>query len=358
MNRGNEPKLPEAAEQITYILGTIFSSLLFTIFLGLWLAIFTLVVFNRKHKLDVRDDKSSLAMIKAVKCVSVAMVCVELVLFGIIIWLSAIGNASWFIYVAPVILLILGLIIGICFSEDTLVKSNEDTPVKGNEDTPVKGNEDTPVKGNEDTPVKGNEDTPVKGDEYALVSVDTPVSENTLDSENLRPEKESKFCCNHMSRLQIISTFIWAFLTSYHISWLVVGIMVNAIWGITVLFFFCLIIFVSIFITYSCFKSRPSFVTFLFLSLSFVAMVIFAGPPGFGSSTLDDVVKIVIVPIATGIIPLIFHVFVDEKENGKSNDKGKEKKNNDKDKDKEKKKKNNDKKTEKEDVAEEREGQV
>lgn len=285
MNRGNEPKLPEAAEQITYILGTIFSSLLFTIFLGLWLAIFTLVVFNRKHKLDVRDDKSSLAMIKAVKCVSVAMVCVELVLFGIIIWLSAIGNASWFIYVAPVTSLILGLIIGICFSEDTLVKGNE----------------------------------------YALVSGDTPVSENTLDSENLRPEKENKFCCNHMSRLQIISTFIWAFLTSYHISWLVVGIMVNAIWGITVLFFFCLIIFVSIFITYSCFKSRPSFVTFWFLSLSFVAMVIFAGPPGFGSSPLDDVVKLLIVPIATGIIPLIFHVFVDEKENGKSNDKDKDK---------------------------------
>lgn len=321
MNRGNEPKLPETAEQITYILGTIFSSLLFTIFLGLWLAIFTLVVFNRKHKLDVRDDKSSLAMIKAVKCVSVAMVCVELVLFGIIIGLSAIGNASWFIYVAPVTLLILGFIIGICFSEDTLVKSNEDTPVKGNEDTPVKGNE------------------------YALVSGDTPVSENTLDSENLRPEKENKFCCNHMSRLQIISTFIWAFLTSYHISWLVVGIMVNAIWGITVLFFFCLIIFVSIFITYSCFKARPWFVTFLFLSLSFVAMVIFAGPPGFGSSPLDDVVKILIVPIATGIIPLIFHVFVDEKENGKSNDKDKEKK-------------SNDKKKEKEEVAEEREEQV
>ena len=314
MNRGNEPKLPETAGQITYIFGTIFSSLLFTIFLGSWLAIFTLLVFNRKHKVDVRDDESSLAMIKAVKCVSVAMVCVELVLFGIIIWLSAIGNASWFIYAAPVTLLILGLIIGICFSEDTLMKGNEDTPVEGNEDTPVEGNEDTPVEGNE----------------YTFVSEDTPVSENTRDSENLQPEKENKFCCKHVSRLQIISTFIWAFLTSYHISWLVVGIMVNAIWGITVLFFFCLIIFVSIFITYSCFKSRPWFVTFLFLSLSFVAMVIFAGPPGFGSSTADDVVKIVIVPIATGIIPLIFHVFVDEKENGKSNDKDKENKNNDK----------------------------
>lgn len=320
MNRGNEPKLPETAEQITYILGTIFSSLLFTIFLGLWLAIFTLVVFNTKHKLDVRDDKSSLAMIKAVKCVSVAMLCVELVLFCIIIWLSAIGNASWFIYAAPVTLLILGLIIGICFSEDTLVIGNKDTPVKGND-----------------------EETPVKGNEYTLVSEDTPGSENTRHSENLRREKKNKFCCKHMSRLQIISTFIWAFLTSYHISWLVVGIMVNAIWGVIVLFFFCLIILVSIFITYSCFKSRPWFVTFLFLSLSFVAMVIFAGPPGFGSSPLEDVVKILIVPIATGIIPLIFHVFVDEKENGKSNDK---------------EKKSNDKKKEKEEVAEEREEQV
>lgn len=256
VNRGNEPKLPETATQITYVLGTIFSSLLFTILLGSWLAIFTLVVLNRKHKRDFKDLKSSLAMIEAVKWVSVAMVGVELVLFVIVISLSAIGNASWFIYVAPVTLLFVGLIIGIGFNEDTL------------------------------------------------------VSENTRGSGNLRPEKENKFCCKRMSRLQIISTFIWAFLTSYHISWLVVGIMVNAIWGITVLFFFCLIVFVSIFITYSCFKSRPWFVTFLFLSLSFVAMVIFAGPPGFGSSTLDDVVKIVIVPIATGIIPLIFHVFV------------------------------------------------
>ena len=254
VNRGNEPKLPETATQITYVLGTIFSSFLFTIFLGSWLAIFTLLVLNRKHKRNFKDVKSSLAMIEAVKWVSVAMVGVELVLFVIVISLSAIGNASWFIYAAPVTLLFVGLIIGIGFNEDTLMRGNEDTLMRGNE--------------------------------------------NTRGSEKL-------------SRLQIISTFIWAFLTSYHISWLVVGIMVNAIWGITVLFFFCLIIFVSIFITYSCFKSRPSFVTFLFLSLSFVAMVIFAGPPGFGSSTLDDVVKIVIVPIATGIIPLIFHVFVD-----------------------------------------------
>ena len=246
MNRGNEPKLPETATQITYVLGTIFSSFLFTIFLGSWLAIFTLLVLKRKHKRDFKDVKSSLAMIEAVKWVSVAMVGVELVLFVIVISLSAIGNASWFIYAAPVTLLFVGLIIGIGFNEDTLMRGNE----------------------------------------------------NTRGSENL-------------SRLQIISTFIWAFLTSYHISWLVVGIMVNAIWGITVLFFFCLIVFVSIFITYSCFKSRPWFVTFLFLSLSFVAMVIFASPPGFGSSTLDDVVKIVIVPIATGIIPLIVHVFLD-----------------------------------------------
>lgn len=294
VNRGNEPKLPETATQITYILGTIFSSLLFTIFLGSWLAIFTLVVLNGKHKRDFKDDKSSLAMIEAVKWVSVAMGGVELVLFVIVISLSAIGNASWFIYAAPVTLLFVGLIIGTRFNEDTLVKGNEDTVVEGNEDTLGSG--------------------------------------NTRGSENLRLEKENKFCCKHMTRLQIISTFIWAFLTSYHISWLVVGIMVNAIWGITVLFFFCLIIVVSFFITYSCFKSRPWFVTFLFISLSFVAMVIFAGPPGFGSSTADDVVKIVIVPIATGIIPLIYHLFLDKKENGKSK--------------------------EKEDVAEEREEQV
>ena len=286
VNRGNEPKLPETATQITYILGTIFSSLLFTIFLGSWLAIFTLVVLNGKHKRDFKDDKSSLAMIEAVKWVSVAMGGVELVLFVIVISLSAIGNASWFIYAAPVTLLFVGLIIGTRFNEDTLVEGNEDTLGSG----------------------------------------------NTRGSENLRLEKENKFCCKHMTRLQIISTFIWAFLTSYHISWLVVGIMVNAIWGITVLFFFCLIIVVSFFITYSCFKSRPWFVTFLFISLSFVAMVIFAGPPGFGSSTADDVVKIVIVPIATGIIPLIYHLFLDKKENGKSK--------------------------EEEDVAEEREEQV
>lgn len=296
MNRGNEPKLPETATQITYILGTIFSSLLFTIFLGLWLAIFTLVVLNRKHKLDFKDDKSSLAMIKAVKLISVAMLVVELVLFVLVFLFSACGKASWFIYVAPAVSLFVGLFIGICFNKDTLAKGYEDTLLKGKEDALVEDNETT------------------------LLNEDTLVGEN---SKNVRPNKENK-----LSRLLIISTFIWAFLTSYHISWLVVGIMVNAIWGITVLFFFCLIIVVSIFITYSCFKSRPCFVTFLFLSLSFVAMVIFTGPPGFGSSTADDVVKLVIVPIATGIIPLIFHLFADKKENGKSNDKNKGKEEN------------------------------
>ena len=326
MNRGNEPKLPETATRITYILGTIFSSLLFTIFLGLWLAIFTLVVLNRQHKLDFKDDKSSLATIKAVKLVSVAMLVVELVLFVLVFLFSACGNASWFIYVAPAVSLFVGLIIGIRFDKDILAKGNEDTLLKGKEDALLKGNEDTLLKGNEDTLLKGKEDALLKGKEDALMednettllNEDTLVGESTRDSKNVWPNKENK-----LSRLLIISTFIWAFLTSYHISWLVVGIMVNAIWGITVLFFFCLIIVVSIFITYSCFKSRPSFVTFLFLSLSFVAMVIFTGPPGFGSSTADDVVKIVIVPIATGIIPLIFHLFADKKENGKSNDKNK-----------------------------------
>lgn len=253
MNRGNEPKLPETAVQITYIFGTIASSLLFTIILGLWLALVTLVVLNRKNDKKYKD-KSSLAMIKAVKWVSVGMLLVEVGLFIGVMVFSAVGKASWFIYTVPLLILFVGLICGIAFNEDT------------------------------------------------------------FEGGKFWPKRKNIFCCK-LSLLQI-STFIWACLTSYHISWLVIGIMVNALWGIAVLFFFCLIIVVFIFIIYSCFNSEPFFATFLVLSFSIVGMVIFVGPPGFGSSTADDVVKIVIVPIATGIIPLTFHFFRNKKENG------------------------------------------
>ena len=162
MNRGNVPKLPETAVQITYIFGTIVSSLLFTIILGLWLALVTLVVLNRKND-EKYKDKSSLAMIKAVKWVSVGMLLVEVWLFIGVMVFSAVGKASWFIYTVPLLILFVGLICGIAFNEDT------------------------------------------------------------FDGGKFSPKSKNILSCK-LSLLQI-STFIWACLTSYHISWLVIGIM-------------------------------------------------------------------------------------------------------------------------------------
>lgn len=74
-----------------------------------------------------------------------------------------------------------------------------------------------------------------------------------------------------LSWLQI-SIFMWANLTAYHFCWLVIGIMLNTLWGVTVLLFVCVIIaaFIFTFYNYYYMTSENDFSchNFLFVQLS------------------------------------------------------------------------------------------
>lgn len=118
--------------------------------------------------------------------------------------------------------------------------------------------------------------------------------------------------------LQIGSIFLWAYLTSYHFCWMVTGIMVNALWSVTVLLFVGVIItalfFALQFFFKFCYDSenrlRNLFIILCCLTLFFpfvflIFLVIAAGQRVFVSNTIDDVVKTIILTVTIAFMKRI-----------------------------------------------------
>ena len=110
------------------------------------------------------------------------------------------------------------------------------------------------------------------------------------------------------SRTLQIVIFMLAYLTSYHFCWIVIGIMVNAFWSVTVLLSVGVITTALFFTLYSFFKfgNVPDNRTrnfFIYLTLfipvvCLVCLVIVAGQTVFGRNTVDEVVKMVILTVS------------------------------------------------------------
>ena len=123
-------------------------------------------------------------------------------------------------------------------------------------------------------------------------------------------------CCPGKLKFSI---FLWANLTAYHICWLVIGIMINALWGVIVLLFVCVSIAATIFAVYNyCYYTSGNTCTredrchnFIVASagllsvLSLVFVVIFARQANLGGETTDDIVKTVILYVTTAFISWI-----------------------------------------------------
>ena len=100
--------------------------------------------------------------------------------------------------------------------------------------------------------------------------------------------------------LQVV-IFMCANLTAYHFCWLVVGIMINPLWGVIVLLFVCVSVAVFIFAVYIYYWSKDTNTKVLFsLCAAFVVsvwsllvVVGLAGQSFYGREGADDIVKLV-----------------------------------------------------------------
>ena len=215
-----------------------FLSFGFTIFLGPWLAIYTLIY------LDELSNGEDPAMYSALKWVSFSMLIGELGLFitsTVFLCKSNAALLKWLMLSILIVTLLKGPIVGcICFKKDT------------------------------------------------------PV----LDE-----------CKSWI--LQIV-IFTLAYLTSCHFCWIVIGIMVNALWGVTVLLFVGVITTALFFTLYNFFKfvdvsdnaTRNFFIclTLFMPVVCLVCLVIVAGQTVFGRNTVDEVVKMVILTVSIGFM--------------------------------------------------------
>lgn len=123
----HEPKLSKNTVHSAYIKGTMWSSFIFSFFCGPWLAIITLLFFDKCKSNSGEDKKTILPMVKAVKWVLWLMLLVECCLLITVFVLLAChsGNARCHIYPILILLLLEGLLVGVflrneCFSKQFL----------------------------------------------------------------------------------------------------------------------------------------------------------------------------------------------------------------------------------------------
>ena len=260
VTEGHGPNLTDT-ERKSYIIAAMFLSFGFAIFLGPWLAIYTLIYLD---KLSNGEDP---AMYCALKWVSSSMLTVELGLFfTYIVFLgkSAPLVLKWIMLPILIVIFLKALIVGcICFKKKT-------------------------------------------------------------------PKLDK---CK--SRTLQIVIFMLAYLTSYHFCWIVIGIMVNALWSVTVLLFVGVITTALFFTLYNFFKfvdvsdngTRNFFIclTLFIPVVCLVCLVIVAGQAVFVRNTVDEVVKIVILTVTVAFMKWTLPATEDTSGKKKSNKKDKKK---------------------------------
>lgn len=133
------------------------------------------------------------------------------------------------------------------------------------------------------------------------------------------------------NQCEIAFTFIWGNLTAFHVCWLVIGIMINPLWGVTVLLAICIITSAIVFAVYNIlFKNRFKFrfmcICFFFvLSVMFLlVVVILSGQAFFGRESANELLKTALLYVITAFISWIAKKFEmeDKNENTKKSRKG------------------------------------
>ena len=104
--------------------------------------------------------------------------------------------------------------------------------------------------------------------------------------------------------------YIWVNLVLYHFSWLLIGIMITPAWGLTVFLVILVFIIVLFFALWHLFKQASPqaciFCGFCFFGFCCAAAVpLLAGHSFYGRDTADEIIKVVLLYIITGLVPKI-----------------------------------------------------
>ena len=117
------------------------------------------------------------------------------------------------------------------------------------------------------------------------------------------------------ARLLQVVIFVCANLTAYHFCWLIVGIMINPLWGVTVLLFVCVSVAVFIFAVYiySFNDKKTKFLfsvcaAFVVSVWSLLVVVSLAGQSFYGREGADDIVKLVTLSVTTAFCSWIVSI--------------------------------------------------
>ena len=111
-----------------------------------------------------------------------------------------------------------------------------------------------------------------------------------------------------------VGIFLWTNLTMYYFCWLVIGIMINPLWGFTVLLVICVVIAATVFVVYQCisfYDPQSSCKRYLvcgaslFSIFSLLTVMLLAGQSFFGRETANDVVKITLLYVTTAFVSWI-----------------------------------------------------
>ena len=270
VTEGHEPNLADTECEL-YIIATMLLSFSFAVFLGPWLAICTLTFFD---KVEPKDP----AMYKALVVVSSLMLIGEFGLFVTSIVFLCISDAAALLKGLMLSFLIITFLKGPIVGCIWFIKKNKPNLDKCKS----------------------------KGQLFKRILEKIP---------------------------QIVSIFLWAYLTLYHFCWMVTGIMVHALWSVTVLLFVGVVITALFFALYFFFDqydnsdNRGRNFCIIFISLFFpfvflIFLVIAAGQRVFVSNTIDDVVKTIILTVTIGFMKRILFTTEDTYENSNNKKNG------------------------------------
>lgn len=247
ITEGHEPNLTDKGRR-AYTITTMWLSCIFSVFLGPWVATITVVSFK-----NFRAESST--MFPALIFVSVFLFLVEVGLFitaGVLLFAQSGGPIKCHILAILLIIPLSGLSFGCCFK-----------PKTGNQDN----------QNNQSNNDNNNQNSPI-----------SPAAR--------------------------IVIYLLAPMTCYHFCWIVIGVMMNALWGVSVVLLICVVIVVLVFLVSNFFeqlKKKYHKLAMLYLSLilpflSLITLVILNGQSFFQKDTTDSIVKTVILSVITAVI--------------------------------------------------------
>ena len=245
ITEGHEPNLTDKGRRV-YIITTMWLSCIFSVFLGPWVA--TIAVFSFENFVS-QSPKMFFGLI----FVSGFLFLVEVGLFitaGVLLFAQNGGPIKCHILAMLLIIPLTGLSFRCCFK-----------------------------------PISGNQDN-----QHNQHNQHSPMWRAAV-------------------RAARIVIYPFASMTCYHFCWIVIGVIMNALWGVSVFLLICVVIVVLVFIFSNFFRTRlfSCKLAILYLSLilpflSLITLVILNGQSFFEKDTTNSIVKTVILSVITAVI--------------------------------------------------------